>query len=107
MTKRKQANYNLQSTTQKDREYNDQKKIGKQQSTKHYIKGQRIQCPKENRQTTIYKALHKRTDSTMTKRKQANNNLQSTTQNDREYNDQKKIGKQQSTKHYTEGQTIQ
>jgi hypothetical protein len=69
----------------------------------------------------IYKTLHRklsqrRTDNTITKRKNTSNYLQNTTQKtkskkDRQYNYQKKKEKQWSTKHYTEnevkeGQTI-
>ena len=38
----------------------------------------------------IYKTLHRRTDNTMAKRKRTNNDLQNTTQKDRQYNDQNK-----------------
>jgi lipopolysaccharide export LptBFGC system permease protein LptF len=55
----------------------------------------------------IYKTLHRRTDNTMAKRQRTNNDLQNTTQKDRQYNGQNKKNKQWSTKHYTEGQTIQ
>jgi hypothetical protein len=60
----------------------------------------------------IYKTLHRklsqrRTDNTITKRKNTSNYLQNTTQKtkskkDRQYNYQKKKEKQWSTKHYTE-----
>ena len=55
----------------------------------------------------IYKTLHRRTDNTMAKRKRTNNDLQSITQKDRQYNGQQKKDKQRSTKHCTEGQKIQ
>jgi hypothetical protein len=55
----------------------------------------------------IYKALHRRIDNTMAKRKRTNNDLQNITQKNRQYNGKKKKDKQWSTKHYTEGQTIQ
>jgi hypothetical protein len=55
----------------------------------------------------IYKTLHRRTDNSMVKRKRTNNDLQNITQKDRQDNGQKKKDKQWSTKHYTEGQTIQ
>jgi hypothetical protein len=55
----------------------------------------------------IYKTLHRKTDNTMAKRKRTNNDLQNSTQKDRQYNGQQKKDKQWSTKHYTEGQTIQ
>jgi hypothetical protein len=43
----------------------------------------------------------------MVKRQRTNNDLQNITQKDRQYNGQKTKNKQRSTKHYTEGQTIQ
>ena len=55
----------------------------------------------------IYKALHRRTDNTMAKRKRTNNDLQNITQKERQYNGRKTKDKQWSIKHYTEGQTIQ
>jgi hypothetical protein len=68
----------------------------KQQSTKQYTEGQTIQWPKEKVHTTIYKAIHRRTDNTMAKRrrtgntmadrKRTYNNLQNNTQKDRQYN---------------------
>ena len=107
MAKRYRTNNDLQNTTQKDRQYNGQKIQDKQWSTKHYTEGQTIQWPKETGQTMIYKTLHRRTDNTMAKRYRTNNDLQNTTQKDRQYNGQKIQDKQWSTKHYTEGQTIQ
>ena len=41
-----------------------------------------------------YKALHRRTDNTMVKRQRTNNDLQNTTQKDRQYNGQNKKNKQ-------------
>ena len=38
----------------------------------------------------IYKTLHRRTNNTIAKRKRTNNDLQNTTQKDRQYNGQKK-----------------
>ena len=93
MAKVKRTNNDLQSITQKDRQYNGQKKKDEQSSTKHYTEGQTIQWPKEKGQTMIYKTLH-RTDNTMAKRKRTNNNLQNITQKDRQYNGQKKKDKQ-------------
>ena len=107
MAKRYRTNNDLQNTTQKDRQYNGQKIQDKQWSTKHYTEGQTIQWPKDTGQTMIYKTLHRRTDNTMAKRYRTNNDLQNTTQKDRQYNGQKIQDKQWSTKHYTEGQTIQ
>ena len=107
MVKRKRTNNDLQSITQKDRQYNGQKKKNKQWSTKHYTEGQTIQWSKDKEQTMSYKALHRRTDNTMVKRQRTNNDLQNITQKERQYNGQKTKNKQWSTKHYTEGQTIQ
>jgi cytosine/uracil/thiamine/allantoin permease len=42
----------------------------------------------------IYKALHRRTDNTMAKRKRTNNDLQNITQKDRQFNGQKEKDKQ-------------
>jgi hypothetical protein len=57
MAKRKSTNNDLQNITQKDRQYNGQKKEYKQRSTKHYTEGQTIQWPKERVQTMIYKTV--------------------------------------------------
>ena len=43
----------------------------------------------------------------MAKIKRQNNDIRNITQQDRQYNGQNKKNKQRSTKHYTEGQTIQ
>ena len=42
----------------------------------------------------IYKALHRRIDNTMAKRKRTNNDLQNITQKNRQYNGQEKKDKQ-------------
>ena len=57
-------------------------------------RGQTIHWPKEKGQTMIYKTLHRRTDNTIAKLKRTNNDLQNTTQKDRQYNGQKKKDKQ-------------
>ena len=80
MAKRKRTNNDLQNITQKDRQYNSQKKKDKQWSTKHYTEGH----------------------NTLAKSKRTNNDLQNITQKDRQYTGQKKKDKQSSTKHYTE-----
>jgi hypothetical protein len=54
MVKRKRTNNDLQNLTQKDRQYNGQKKKNKQWSTKHYTEGQTIQWSKEKEQTMIH-----------------------------------------------------
>jgi hypothetical protein len=53
----------LINNTQKDRQYNGQKKKYIQQSTKQYTEGQTTQWPTEKVHTTIYKAIHRRTDN--------------------------------------------
>ena len=84
MAKRKRTNNDLQNITQKDRQYNGQQIHRRTDNTMAKIK----------RQTMIYKTLHRRTDNTMAKRKRTNNDLQNTTQKDRQYNGQKKKNKQ-------------
>jgi hypothetical protein len=76
MVKRQRTNNDLQNITQKDRQYNGQKKKNKQCSTKHYTEGQTIQWSKDKEQKMIYKTLHRRTDNTMVKRKRTKNDLQ-------------------------------
>jgi 3-keto-L-gulonate-6-phosphate decarboxylase len=85
MAKRKRTNNDLQNITQKNRQYNGQKKKDKQWSTKHYTEGQTIQWLKEKGQTMIYKTLHRRTDNTMAKRKRTNNDLQNITQKAKDF----------------------
>ena len=80
MAKRKSTYNNLQNNTQKDRQYNGQKKKYKQQSTTQYTEGETIQWPKEKVHTTMYKTIHRRTDNTMADRKSTYNNLQNNTQ---------------------------
>jgi hypothetical protein len=63
-------NNDIQNITQKDRQYNSQ--------------------TKKDKQWSIYKTLHRRTDNTMFKRKRTNNDLQNITQKDRQFNGQKK-----------------
>jgi phage-related baseplate assembly protein len=91
MVKRQRTNNDLQNITQKDIQYNGQKTKNKQRSTNHYTEGHTIQWSKEKEQTMIYKTLHRRTYNTMVKRQRTNNDLQTITQKDRQYNGQKTV----------------
>jgi hypothetical protein len=114
MAKRKSTYNNLQNNTQKDRQYNGQKKKCIQQSTKQYTEGQTIQWPTE-KVHTVCPSVYCFVDCCMYFFFWPLCCLSFCVLFCRllfvlflsAYNGQKKKYIQQSTKQYTEGQTIQ